>query len=146
MNVREFKGYNGVLILTETGVVIKRGLRGMLLGGGMLRGDKTIPYSSIVAIQMKKAGLTAGYLQLTLAGGSEAKSGLMQSTTDENSINFYSSKNTIFEEAKTLLEERIGSRPILNSSFDELEKLAKLREKGIVSEEEFIEQKKKLLS
>jgi len=75
-NQKEFKGYNGTIILTDTGVIIKRGVKGFLLGGGMLRGDKTIPYSSIVAVQLKKAGLVAGYLQLTLKGGSEAKSGL----------------------------------------------------------------------
>lgn len=54
INNKEFKGYNGTLILTDTGVVIKRGLKGVLLGGGMLRGDKTIPYCSIIAIQLKK--------------------------------------------------------------------------------------------
>jgi len=53
---KEFKGYNGTLILTNTGVIIKRGIKGFLLGGGMLRGDKTIPYSSIIAVQLKKAG------------------------------------------------------------------------------------------
>lgn len=89
-NHKEYKGYNGTLILTDTGVIIKRGAKGFFLGGGVLRGDKTIPYSSIVAVQLKKAGITAGYIQLTPKGGSEAKSGLFQSATDENSINFHS--------------------------------------------------------
>src|SRR3990167_1774863 len=121
-NHKEFKGYNGTLILTDTGVIIKRGAKGFLLGGGMLRGDKTIPYSSIVAVQLKKAGLVAGYLQLTLKGGSEAKSGLFQSTTDENTVNFHSGKNQIFEEAKTLIEEKINSVGAPKSSgLDELE-------------------------
>ena len=73
-NYKEYKGYNGTLILTDTGVIIKRGAKGFLLGGGMLRGDKTIPYGSIVAVQLKKAGMTAGYIQLTLKGGSEETS------------------------------------------------------------------------
>lgn len=144
---KEFKGYNGTLILTDTGVVIKRGAKGFLLGGGMLRGDKTIPYSSIVAVQMKKAGLVAGYLQLTLKGGSEAKSGLFQSTTDENTVNFHSGKNKIFEEAKQLIEERINESGQVrkNSDIDDLEKLAALKEKGIISEEEFNAKKKSIL-
>jgi len=143
---KEFKGYNGTLILTNTGVIIKRGVKGFLLGGGMLRGDKTIPYSSIIAVQLKKAGLVAGYLQLTLKGGSEAKSGLFQSTTDENTVNFHSGKNKDFEEAKCLIEERISdiSAP-KNSSLSELEKLAELKEKGIITEEEFNAKKKQIL-
>jgi len=150
-NHKEFKGYNGTLILTDTGVIIKRGVKGFLLGGGMLRGDKTIPYSSIVAVQLKKAGMTAGYIQLTLKGGSEAKSGLFQSTKDENSINFHSAfggnNNEFFNEAKTLIEEKISfnDRPRVASNLDELEKLASLKEKGILNEEEFNSKKKQLL-
>ncbi|MBI2037002.1 MAG: SHOCT domain-containing protein [Candidatus Liptonbacteria bacterium] len=148
---KEFKGYNGTLILTDTGVIIKRGAKGFLLGGGMLRGDKTIPYSSIVAVQLKKAGMTAGYIQLTLKGGSEAKSGLFQSTTDENSINFHSAfggnNNELFREAKRLIGERINAvnSPVKNSGLDDLEKLTALKEKGIINEEEFNAKKRQLL-
>lgn len=147
-NQKQYAGYNGFLILTNSGVIIKRGLRGFLLGGGHLRGDKTIPYSSIVAVQLKKAGLTAGYIQLTLKGGSEAKAGLFQSTRDENSINFYNHKNKDFEEAKNLIEKRISetSMPALRNELDDLEKLAELKKKRIISEEEFQSKKKKILN
>lgn len=64
---KEYKGYNGTLILTDSGVIIKRGIKGFLLGGGKLRGDKTIPYASIVAVQLKKgwydSRLLAAYSQ-----------------------------------------------------------------------------------
>jgi len=146
-----YKGYNGNLILTDTGVVLKRGTKGFLLGGGMLRGDKTIPYHSIAAVQLKKAGVVAGYIQLTLIGGSEAKSGLFQSTKDENSINFhsYNNKNKKFAEAKMLIEERIlksrNSGFQKNSEIDDLEKLANLRDKGVISEDEFQQKKKQIL-
>ena len=145
-NQKEFSGYNGTLILTDNAIIIKRGLKGILLGGGMLRGDKTIPYSSVVAVQLKKAGMTAGYLQLTLKGGSEAKGGLFQSTTDENSVNFHSRKNKEFLEAKELIEKRIGDvyqKP--TSNLDELEKLGSLKDKGIITQEEFDAKKKILL-
>lgn len=145
-NQKEFKGYNGTIILTDTGVIIKRGVKGFLLGGGMLRGDKTIPYSSIVAVQLKKAGLVGGYLQLTLKGGSEAKSGLFQSTTDENTVNFYSGKNKDFEEARRLVEEKIcDNTSPKHSNLDELEKLAEIKEKGIITQEEFDAKKKSIL-
>lgn len=147
---QEYKGYNGTIILTDKGVLIKRGLKGYMLGGGMLRGDKTIPYSSIVAVQLKKAGMTAGYLQLTLKGGSEAKSGLMQSTTDENTVNFHARKNKDFLEAKEKIETKIsessGGNQQASSGADELEKLASLKEKGIISQEEFDAKKKQILN
>ena len=143
---KEYKGYNGTLILTENGVIIKRGLKGFLLGGGKIRGDKTIPYASIVAVQFKKAGMMAGYLQLTLKGGSEAKGGLFQSATDENTLNFHSGKNKIFIEAKELLEKRIdGDTQKVASNLDELEKLATLKEKGVITQKEFNTKKKSLL-
>ncbi len=140
-----FKGYNGTLILGDNTVLIKRGLRGVLLGGGMLRGDKTIPYTSIVAVQLKKAGLTAGYLQLTLKGGSEAKAGLFQSTMDENSVNFYSNRNKDFEEARRLIEEKISKVDGVSGNINDLEKLADLKNKGIITEKEFELKKKQLL-
>ncbi len=143
---KEYKGYNGILVLNDDTIVIKRGLRGFLLGGGFLRGDKTIPYSSIVAVQLKRAGLVAGYLQLTLKGGSKAKGGLFQSTTDENSVHFHSPKNKIFEEAKSLIEERIStSSGSKLSKYDELAKLKDLKDSGVLTDEEFNIEKGKLL-
>lgn len=145
---QEYKGYNGTIVLTDQAVIIKRGLKGFLLGGGTLRGDKTIPYSSIVAIQLKKAGMVAGYLQLTLKGGSEAKGGLFQSAGDENSINFHSwgDNNKKFEEAKKLIEEKISnaSKPQTNP-LDDIEKLSDLKNKGIITQEEFDQKKKQIL-
>ena len=150
MEEKIYKGYNGSLIINDSWVVIKRGAKGFILGGGMLRGDKSIPYSSIVAVQLKKAGFTAGYLQLTLTGGSEAKSGLFQSTTDENTINFHNlgKNNELFSEAKNLIEEKMQESRSGNhkkSEADDLEKFSQLRDKGIITEEEFQAKKKQLL-
>ncbi len=150
--LQEYKGYNGTLILTDTGVILRRGVKGVVLGGGFLRGDKTIPYRSIVAVQLKRAGLTAGYIQLTLAGGSEAKGGLLESVTDENSIHFHAmgGKNDRFEEAKRLIEQKINEAfaPSVvpqTSGIHELEKLAELRDRGIVTQQEFEAKKKQIL-
>lgn len=145
MEQKEYKGYTGKIILTDTGVIIKRSF----LGGGLLRGDKTIPYSSIVAVQLKKAGLAAGYIQLTLVGGSEAKGDLFEAVSDENSICFhaFNNKNQKFAEAKELIEKRIGQPKgtAANSNAHELEKFADLRDKGIITEAEFQAKKKALL-
>ena len=143
----EYKGYNGTVVLTDRAIIIKRGAKGFLLGGGFLRGDKTIPYSSIVAVQLKKAGLFAGYIQFTLAGGSEAKGGLFQSAKDENSVHFHNrgNQNEKFAECKRIIEERLGRSGNVPNSLDEIAKLADLKSKGIITEDEFQQKKKQLL-
>ena len=152
MQQKKYKGHNGTLMLNDTGITIKRGAKGFLFGRGMLRGDKTFPYSSVAAIQLKKAGMTAGYLQFTLVGGREAKPGLKESITDENSITFqaWGHNNKMFLEAKQLIEQRmLGSRtgivqPINNA--EELAKFSELRDKGVMTEEEFQKKKQQLLA
>lgn len=138
MKMKMFKGLSGTLILTDTGVIIKR--RGFLT----LRSEKTIPYNSIIAIQLKKAtSFTSGYLKLTLKGGPEAK-GWFQAITDENTIMFLENKE--FAEAKRLIEEKISSiSAFRGSNLDELEKLVELKKKGTISEEEFNAKKKQIL-
>lgn len=143
---KEYKGSNGILILTDNGVIIKRGFRGYF-ATGFLRGDKTIPYSSIIAVQFKKSGLTAGYIQLTLKGGNEPKKGLFEAIRDENSISFHWN-NDKFEEAKGLIEERISTdkNTQQNNPLNDLERLAELKDKGIITTEEFEKKKKKILN
>ena len=72
----------------------------------------------------------------------------MQSTTDENTVNFHARKNKDFLEAKEKIEARIsqssGSQQS-RSGADELEKLAALKEKGILSQAEFDSEKAKIL-
>jgi len=146
----EYKGYNGTVIFTDKGIVIKRGAKGFFLGGGMLRGDKTIPYSSIVAVQYKKAGVLSGYLQLSLRGGSEAKSGVTQAVKDENTVTFQVNKNEMFLELKDRIEQKMheaqeGNNSGSGKNIDDLEKLSRLRDKGIITEEEFAAKKKQVL-
>lgn len=145
---KEYKWFNGSLILNENWVIIKRWLKWFFFWWGMLRWDKTIPYSSIVAVQFKKAWLLEWFIQLSLKWWSEAKWWLLESKRDENSIYFQNwwENNKKFEEAKIIIEEKISWWYIKNnnSNLDELEKLANLKEKGIISQEEF-EKKKKIL-
>jgi len=146
----EYKGYNGTIVLTDTAVIIKRGAKGFFLGGGSIRGDKTIPYSSIVAVQYKKAGLTVGYLQLTLRGGSDAKAGITEATKDENTVTFASKKTgELFWELKEFIEKKAhetqSGQSQSSNQLDDLEKLAQFKEKGIITEEEFAAKKKQIL-
>jgi hypothetical protein len=145
-NQKEYKGLNGTLVLTNRAVIIKRGARGFFNGGGMLRGDKTIPYTSIVAVQLKLGRmLSGGFIQLTLLGGSEAKGGIIQAATDENSISFNRKFNDLFLEAKEIIEQHMHKGVGQISEADDLEKYARLRDKGIVTEAEFQAKKKQIL-
>lgn len=146
MQEKEYKGINGTLVLTDRTVIIKRGAKGFIYGGMMLRGDKTIPYGSIVAVQLKLGKmLSGGYIQLSLMGGSEAKGGIWQAVTDENSISFNRKLNPNFQEAKELIEQRIQKSNGQISEADDLEKYAKLRDKGVITETEFQAKKKQIL-
>jgi len=145
---KEYKGTNGILIINDNGVLIKPGKRGFLLSGGLVRGDKSIPYSSIVAVQFRKAKWFAGYIQLTLIGGSDARGGIYQAIRDENTITFNTwKKNKEFEEAKEIIERKImqarGSAS--HSDADELEKYSALKSKGVITEAEFQAKKKQIL-
>jgi hypothetical protein len=144
-----YKGLGSSLELLEDRLIIRRS---MILGTIMhgLKGEKTIPYSAITAVQYKPSGLVNGYIQFSVGGGSESKKGIWDATKDENTLMF--SDDASFQEARAFVEDRIGARPKLTqpsapseSIVDTLEKLAALRDRGILSSEEFEEQKAKVL-
>lgn len=144
----EVDGHNGQLELTDTVLRIKRkGVLAFMTQG--LKGDKEILVSQISSIQFKKADFfTNGYIQFAFIGGREAKGGLFQGTQDENTVMFRASQQADFEKLRDELQRRIASVaavPMPPSALDELEKLASLRDKGIVSDEEFQQKKKQLL-
>lgn len=111
MEERVFKGYNGNLVLSDAGVRIQGGAKRSVMTQ-TLRGEKIIPWESIVAVQYRAANLAGvGYLQLSLRGGSEAKLGLSQAVKDENTVTWSNvrpkRKNREFAEARQIILERI---------------------------------------
>jgi len=144
------KGYNGQLIVKERTVVIAhRGVVPFLVSQG-LRGDKEIPIEHITAIQMKGAGLTAGYFQIAYHGSVESKGGVFGAARDENSINFYRGSQKDFQTAKQLIEERrqeLTSRSTAStpSAAEELARFAQLHKDGVLTDDEFAAKKKQLL-
>jgi len=142
------KGINGQIELYSNKVrIIRKGIVGFLTQG--LKGDKEILISSITSIQFKKAGgLTNGYVQFAFMGGKDAKGGIFQATHDENSVMFKPKQQPEFERIKEEIEKRIQAGNIPSSSFssaDEIAKLADLRDKGILTEDEFQQKKKQVL-
>ncbi|OUM99340.1 MAG: hypothetical protein BAA04_09765 [Firmicutes bacterium ZCTH02-B6] len=151
------KGVTGILEVYSDRVVIKRkGMINLILHG--MKGDKEILLESITSIQFKKPGtFTNGYLQFGILGGNEGTGGLFQATQDENTVVFAAAQQADFEKAKQLIDDLRAQlrRPAVSSSpasgapvsvADEIEKLARLRDQGILTEEEFQAKKRALLS
>jgi hypothetical protein len=129
---------------------------GFLLHGHS--GHKEIDLHQVSAVQFKKNGLgTVGYIQFSFVGGRETKQGIFDATRDENSILFKKSQEADFIRAKELLDkyraalraptptESPSPRTDTPNVADELEKLSSLRDRGIIDDEEFNAQKRKLL-
>ncbi len=147
------KGSGGQLVGTPQKVVIQR--KG-IMGRSMQRGDREIRLDQISAIQLKKPGLTVGFCRLSYLGGQETKGGgALNAAYDENAIVIQHGQYGEFEQAKALIEQyqqamaQAQRAPVVVqapvSAADELEKLAGLRDKGIISEEEFAAKKRQIL-
>ncbi|WP_225049143.1 SHOCT domain-containing protein [Lacticaseibacillus kribbianus] len=146
---------NGHTFLTvdDRGVTIRR--QGMLnaLNQGF-KGAKTIPYASITAVQLKKPGMTAGYIQFTILGGRESPGGVLAATKDENTV-LFSGRDHYAEmlAIKALIEAKIQdySRPrpsvqaAPDSNLDQIAKLKALLDSGAITQEEFTAKKHQLL-
>ncbi|MCX5921162.1 MAG: SHOCT domain-containing protein [Candidatus Melainabacteria bacterium] len=142
-------GVNGQIEIKDNKIIIsRRGINAFLVYG--FSGEKEILIDNITAVQYKQVGwFSNGYIQFTFKGCLEAKRGIREAARDENSIVFKSSQEKKFQYIKDEINKRIQSnnQPIKTiSNLDELEKLAHLRDKGIVTEEEFNLKKKELLN
>ena len=147
-------GVKDVLEVYEDHIVIKhKGFINMM--AMVIKGEKNIEISDITSIQFKKAGhLVTGYIQFSIPGGNENTGGLFGAVQDENTITIaYKSKNKIAEEIVEYLQKRRreinnnnnNNSNSTNSSADEIEKLYNLFKKGIITEEEYNNKKKRLL-
>lgn len=97
--VYKMKGVGELLEVYEDSLTITpKGLLSLASKG--LKGAKSIPFTSITAIQLKKSGLTSGYLQFTLPGGVESRGGVFQAASDENTFMF-AGNNKLAEKIKT---------------------------------------------
>ena len=92
----------------------------------------TIPLSQIASIEMGMPGFALVYIETT--GGKKYTV----------PVNPFSGKKKALQEAIYKARD-LNKRVEVNSSADELEKLALLKDKGIITSEEFELKKKKLL-
>lgn len=147
------EGRNGQLELLEDRIRIKRQGSFAFLSHGF-KGDKEIQIENISAIQFRKAGpVVIGYIQFSFLGSQESKAGIFDAAEDENTITFAQKSQDQFEKIKEKIESikktmRTSSTAVPSVDFscaDELEKLASLREKGIITDEEFQAKKRQIL-
>lgn len=149
-----FDGRNGgtVELLENVLVIRRKGVASFLTQG--LKGEKRIPYASITSVQFKEAGFTTGYIQFGISGGIESRRGVWDATTDENTILFTKEAAEKFRELRDIVEARAAAArqghstpnpPPLANVADELTRLADLRDRGVLTDEEFAEQKLRLL-
>jgi hypothetical protein len=105
-------GWDGQIRLTRKRVIItRRGAVGFLVQG--LAGDREVPISSITAVQFKPAGITSGFLKLTVAGSrSDQKAGLFAAASDENAVTFTSAQEPHFREVKRYIDSVIDEVPV----------------------------------
>lgn len=142
-------GHNGQLELTDSVLRIERkGAVAFLTQG--LKGVKEIRISQISSIQFKAATVwTNGYIQFGFLGGQEGKAGVFQAGLDENTVMFRTTQQSEFVALRDELNRHIASSTSAATSapsaIDEIEKLGKLRDKGLVTEEEFQKKKRQLL-
>jgi len=152
------EGVDGQLLLLEDGIRIKRREKTEYLARG-LKGDKVMPYSQISSIEFKRAGmLTNGYIQFLLLGEHKSREGISNATLDENTVMFRAAQQPVFDSIKTALETKIAAArtatakatvpkvaPQTLSYIEQLERLSSLRDRGIITEDEFTAKKRQIL-
>ncbi|MFF7147521.1 DUF4429 domain-containing protein [Streptomyces griseoaurantiacus] len=146
----EAAGTGGQLAFDGQYVTITR--NGFLARATHGRGDKKIPLTAISAVQWKPAGMTNGFIQLSIGGADRqaAKGGrTMNAAKDENSVVFTRKQQSAFEALRAALEQAIASQHTpaapAASVADELAKLAELHRQGVLNDAEFAAQKARIL-
>ena len=134
--------------------IIRKGVRSFFNYG--LKGEKTILIDQITAVQLKKTGMAAGYIQFILPGSRESKQGLRDALKDENTVTFNLNpkvSNENAEEIKNYIEEFNSNRnnqtqviQNIKSPVEQVKELKELLDMGAISEEEFEKKKKELLN
>ena len=120
-------------------------------------GEKTVLFSQISAIQIKKAGFARGYIQFVMAGTKEGKSGVIFGDSKNENIVYFASTfnnkktNDAAEEIKRTIEQynlnsNKGTTIVKEEDkYDKLVKLKKLLDDNVITQEEFENEKSKLL-
>ncbi|PPH99745.1 hypothetical protein C5C95_06270 [Rathayibacter sp. AY1B7] len=149
-----FKGSNGAMTFDGRSISITRKGLGAAVFSGARGTEKQLPIAVVSSIQYKKGGLTVGYIQLTVPGDAQKKfAGKTQTIQqDENAVTFYSKQNDEAKQFAEAVNEAIHAAhqgtaaPAAPDLADQLQKLAGLRDAGVLTEDEFAAKKAELLA
>ena len=159
------EGVNANLLLLEDRVRIQRREEKTFLNQGFGR-DKEILLSQITSVRLRKATkLGNGFIQIVLSGAPEVDDA--EVARDQNTVLFRNTRQVEFERIKTAIEMRKSVTqavmpqslpqyqtppqyqppppPRAASYIEELEQLAALRDKGVITEDEFAAKKRQIL-
>jgi hypothetical protein len=136
-----------IRITPEYVQIAKRGI-GALWQGGPWHGARQIALDQITAIEWRDAGLIKeGYLQIVYSGNVPR-----DPYHDESAVIFKKRNQGKLEEVKVELERRVKEAraaargaPVAQSGADEIGRLAELRDRGILTEDEFQAKKQQIL-
>lgn len=117
-------------------------------------GDKDVDIRAINAVQLKKPGLSSGFIQLTISGEDAKRGGAFNAAQDENSLILKDARQYAeAEKAKRVIElikqrDRASSMsPAPEPDFAAvIEKLADLHARGLLTDEEFGAKKAEILA
>lgn len=153
-------GYGGKSTITlrdESLTIARQGLQATLTHG--MTGEKTIMLNQISAIQVKKCGFNHGYIQFVIPGSIEAKSGAVYGDRKNENIIYFDGtwdKKKIYNENAEYIKEFIEkhnanvNKGVVvqqeSSKYDEIKKLKDLLDCGAITQQEFDEEKKKILN
>jgi uncharacterized membrane protein YdbT with pleckstrin-like domain len=137
------KYFRQELVLTQKGLILKKGLIAVQ--------TIEIPYTKINSVSTKKGmfGSLFGYGDILILSGNDLKgevfSGIQEPVAVKEEI---LNRSHLIETGGIHNNSQISQQTenVQMSSYAELEELAKLKEKGIVTEEEFEMKKKQLLN
>ncbi len=148
-------GRSGSVELFDNYLIVKKKMNILkrLTGSG----EKEIFLDNIKNIKFNVAkSLVYGFIQFETAQNSKelGSNGLMNTPNDDYTINFTKAQQSQFDKLKSEINRlRSGSSSKsetvsqnTSSDADELEKLANLLEKGILTQDEFNQKKKQILS
>lgn len=141
-----------ITVREESLTISRKGMLNTMNHG--LKGEKTIPFKNITAIQLKKPGMTNGYIQFTLLGGNESKGGVFGAATDENTLMFSKKYWEEMVKLKKFIESQqsqLSNQNIINnisekSIAEQIKEFKELLDLDIITQEEFDKKKQELLN
>ncbi len=140
------KGVNGQITVTHELITIERKGFGRL---GHSKGERRIPISQVTAVQVRPAGPIAnGFIRFTVPGSPDRRGGLHNASSDENAVIFHRRHREDFDAIRDHVESLMGRpapAPAQDGPIQQIEALARLRDQGILSEDEFEAKKSQLL-